>query len=107
MSQIVTVLDGRFMLNKQQVHDYLSERFNFPDYYGKNLDALYDLMSTYHQEEKLIVLLIYSEFMLDQLGQYGHNLISTFEDAARVNPKLDFRMKNYIYIDESEDFLNA
>lgn len=104
MSKIVTVLNGHNMMNKKQVHDYLSERFNFPDYYGRNLDALYDLMSTYQQPEKLIILLIYSEIMFDQLGEYGEKLVSVFEDANKINPNIDFRMKDYIFINESEVF---
>lgn len=104
MDKIVTVLNGYNMLSKEQVHTYLSDRLNFPDYYGKNLDALYDLLSTYSQPEKLIILLIYSEMMLDQLGEYGYKLVQTFEDASKGNPHLDFRMKDYIFINESEEF---
>ena len=104
MDKIVAVLNGYNMLNKEQVHDYLSDRLNFPDYYGKNLDALYDLLSTYSQPEKLIILLIYSEIMLDQLGDYGYKLVKTFEDASKINPHLDFRMKDFIFINESEEF---
>ena len=27
------------------MHDYLALKFEFPDYYGKNLDGLYDLLT--------------------------------------------------------------
>jgi ribonuclease inhibitor len=30
---------------QDDVHTYISERFKFPDYYGKNLDALYDCLT--------------------------------------------------------------
>lgn len=106
MSQIVTVLDGHSMINRKQVHQYLSERFNFPDYYGNNLDALYDLMSTYQQEDKLVILLIYSEIMLENLGDYGQKMIQVFQDASQSNPLIDFRMKDYVFFDESEMFIN-
>lgn len=29
------------------IHDYIARELNFPKYYGKNLDALYDMLSTY------------------------------------------------------------
>ena len=30
------------MDSKEEIHAYLQDVFHFPDYYGKNLDALYD-----------------------------------------------------------------
>ncbi len=36
------VLDASRMQTRKEVHDYLKEVLNLPDYYGKNLDALYD-----------------------------------------------------------------
>lgn len=31
--------------NKQELHHYLAKELNFPDYYGNNLDALYDCLT--------------------------------------------------------------
>ena len=30
---------------KELVHNYIAEKLGFPDYYGKNLDALYDCLT--------------------------------------------------------------
>lgn len=38
-------LDARKMQTKDEAHEYLKYRMDFPEYYGKNLDALYDLLS--------------------------------------------------------------
>ncbi len=35
--------------DSRQVHEYLAAQLSFPEYYGKNLDALYDVLSTYHE----------------------------------------------------------
>ena len=40
------ILDGELMTDRPTVHDLLSEKLAFPEYYGRNLDALYDLLST-------------------------------------------------------------
>lgn len=29
---------------RESAHDYIAEKFSFPSYYGKNLDALYDCL---------------------------------------------------------------
>lgn len=39
------VLDAAQMLTKEEAHTYLKEVFGFPEYYGRNLDALYDFLS--------------------------------------------------------------
>ena len=42
MKQIT--LDGNILADIAQVHDYIKEMLDFPEYYGKNLDALYDCL---------------------------------------------------------------
>ena len=32
-------------MSREEVHSYLKEKFAFPEYYGKNLDALYDCLT--------------------------------------------------------------
>ena len=43
MKQIV--LDGNILADATLVHDYLKEMLEFPEYYGKNLDALHDCLT--------------------------------------------------------------
>lgn len=43
MKQIT--LDGNLLADAAKVHDYLKEILEFPEYYGSNLDALYDCLT--------------------------------------------------------------
>lgn len=38
-----------------ELHQKIKEAFHFPDYYGENWDAFYDLMCTESKAEKVII----------------------------------------------------
>ena len=37
-------IDLNEMETEQEVHEFLMEQLHFPEHYGKNLDALYDML---------------------------------------------------------------
>ncbi len=39
------ILDFMPTNTKEEVHEYLAMKFDFPEYYGGNLDALYDCLT--------------------------------------------------------------
>ena len=82
------ILDGALMTDRTALHDQLAEKFAFPDYYGRNLDALYDLLSVY--PEQAAVTLIHADRLIENLGRYGKSVIRTFLDASRENVRLTF-----------------
>jgi len=88
------ILDGALMKDRTAVHDLLTEKFAFPDYYGRNLDALYDLLSTYSGEVNVI--LIHETQMYENLGHYGKSLLRTLQDAASFNANVKLSMSNEI-----------
>lgn len=40
------LLNGRFIQSLEDLYDELSRCLRFPEYFGRNLDALYDVLST-------------------------------------------------------------
>ena len=80
------LLDGRLMTGREAVHDLLAEKLNFPSYYGRNLDALYDLLTQQCSDLKITVADI--SVIRENLGIYATALFSTMEDAAAYNPFL-------------------
>ena len=65
---------------KQRGHDYLAEALNLPDYYGKNLDALYDCLTEMSCEIELV-----------NAGVVDKEIIDTFKDAPMENELLKFK----------------
>lgn len=80
------VIDGAMMFTREAAHDYLALRLGLPDYYGRNLDGLYDLLSARKEPTRLV---LYRRLELTEtLGQYGEALLEAIFDAGRENPSL-------------------
>ena len=73
------ILDGGKMTEKAAAHEHIAEAMAFPEGYGNNLDALWDLLSEGVERE---IELINSAVMLNALGAYGCRLLQCFFDAA-------------------------
>lgn len=75
----IITLDGKKI--KKKSHNYLKKVFDFPDYYGKNLDALYDCLTDISVETEIH--LINSDYV-------SLDLIDTFFDASVESDYLTF-----------------
>ena len=72
------VLDASFLGEREAAHDYLQEMLGLPDYYGRNLDALYDCLTDFND---LTLVIVNSEYA----GEYFDELLPVFEDACAVD----------------------
>ena len=77
-------LDCTLITDDQTAHDVFAQTLDFPATYGRNLDALYDLLSTCPETELTLTNLP----ALGKLFRYGDNLLLAVKDAARDNPNL-------------------
>ncbi len=83
-------LDGVEMTDKKKTHSYIKEKLALPDYYGNNLDALWDCLSTDYSQK--IIVIVHPGKLVENLGQYGGQLIAVFQEAATVNPFLHVKV---------------
>ena len=74
-------LDGRRMTTRENAHDHLAQQLALPSWYGRNLDALYDLLTAGIAADTIV--LSHAD-ALEALGAYGRRLMQTLEDAAEV-----------------------
>ena len=85
--QEIIVLEGEKMLSRREAHEHLAQQLALPDYYGRNLDALYDVLT--EREGPTRIIIRHGHTLLSWLGDYGKALIQTMLDADRVNPGLE------------------
>lgn len=80
-------LDLEKMSSLPALHKYLHQALELPEYYGANLDALYDCLSAMAEPTKLI---ISSKIGTPEyLGWYGEQLLCVLNDAADENEALE------------------
>ena len=88
----VTVeLKGSLITSKDALHDCLANGLQLPSYYGRNLDALFDLLTERGEETEIVV--TEWEALSLQLGHYAAALMDTLYDAAKENPKLTIKVQ--------------
>ena len=78
------IIDCEKLLQKEQAHLYLAEALEFPDYYGKNLDALFDCLT----ELGDCTIFLESENILRQTDGYETKVLKVLEEAALINSNL-------------------
>lgn len=80
------ILNGKRMISREVAHAYLKRKLGFPGYYGRNLDALWDLLTTIH--EPVEIRIFNRDSILLKMGEYGERLLSTIDEAAEENPRI-------------------
>lgn len=76
----IVILDGAEMTGRDRLHDYLSHELRLPEYYGHNLDALYDCLGELGPHTHII--LVNADILRSNLGEYGERLIEVFRESA-------------------------
>ena len=74
------IIDGNKITDKESLHETLKEKLVLPDYYGSNLDALWDCLTGWIELPTTIEWKNYSESEI-RLGDYANKVLETFKEA--------------------------
>ena len=85
------VLKGSAVTCRKDFHREIAALMNFPDWYGKNLDALKDVLTDIGEETCLT--LTETEQMKEQLGTYYRSVLRVFKDAAEENASFTWKLE--------------
>ena len=69
------------------LHIYLAYMLDLPAYYGKNLDALYDVLC---QESAGVRIVLAGEPASEEMAAYLPRLVCVLEDSTQENPHVCF-----------------
>jgi len=82
-------INGANMLTREAAHDELTSVLQLPAHYGRNLDALWDVVTTMHAE----LVLVNPAPMLNALQVYGCKLLQTLYEASQSGSGFVFRIE--------------
>ncbi len=80
------ILDGRLIKSRQQLHESVAAQLELPAWYGANLDALHDCLTSMKDEAHIV--LAHPEQMEKTLGSWLNALRRMLRDACAENPRL-------------------
>lgn len=81
------VMDAQTMTNREQAHTAFATAFAFPSEYGRNLDALHDLLCALPPTR---LTLYHPHCLVVSMGRYGKIMLQVLNDAAAENPFFQF-----------------
>jgi len=84
-------IDCSLVKNEADFHNLLADKLAFPNFYGKNLDALYDILR--ERDESMLVVFMNSSNLKPALGDRYEKFIKVLEDAKGGKT----RTKNFFY----------
>ena len=77
------IIDGSALPEAAAVHDLFTRALDLPEWYGRNLDALYDVLTERGEPLRLLVR------NPEALAEYAEDLLRTLAEAAAENPALE------------------
>lgn len=87
---VTCIIDGAKMTTRADAHRELAQALQLPEYYGANLDALWDVVSTCEAH----LTLVNAAALLNALQKYGCRLLAVLYEAAESNPRFRFHTES-------------
>lgn len=85
-------IDLTNVTDKKTLHALIAQTLHFPAYYGRNLDALYDMLT--QSSKKITVHFTNCAQAQNALGQYFTAFIETFLDAQNNGANISITQDN-------------
>ncbi len=80
------IIDGSQLNKQKELHETIARQLELPDYYGENLDALWDVLT--EQTAPMKITIRHGERFLRQLGAYGETVLELLQEAEEANENI-------------------
>ena len=84
------MLSGQYMKTPADLHKYIESEMLFPEGSARTMEGLWDELMKI--EYPTHITLIHSSAMLDEIYEYGEELVQDFCDTCIENPNLTFTL---------------
>ena len=86
------IIEGKGIATPDQFHDAISRALAFPDYYGRNLDALWDCLTGWIDTPTTV---IWKDFAVSKakLGEFGERVAKLLHDVAAEVDSFEIRFE--------------
>ena len=74
--------------SRKVLHDYLEQELLLPDYYGRNLDALHDILSSINRKGAVTCHIINREKQSSRMVSLYQAMLDMLTDLGRENPNI-------------------
>ena len=80
------ILNGETLRNMQDVYDFLKRELSFPDYFGNNLDALFDCLCDLPEDKCPLQMVITnpSDFLINEDKENKEELFCLLNDVQET-----------------------
>ena len=80
----ILIIDGQDLYGQKDLHEYLAKALDFPSYYGANLDALYDMLTS--RQTPTTIYLVNLDALSGHLGAtYNKKFLKLLLDVEEKN----------------------
>ena len=74
--------------SRKVLHDYLEQELLLPDYYGRNLDALHDILRSINRNGAVTFHIINREKQSSRMVSLYQAMLDMLTDLGRENPNI-------------------
>ncbi|WP_299399607.1 barstar family protein [Pelagibius sp.] len=97
MTAPVVRIDGRRIVDRESFHDVFAEAFGFPDFYGRNMDAWIDCLSSLGSSDDGLTQIRAPEggvvaLQLDHADALSARCPEVFEDLVNCSAPVNLRL---------------
>ena len=84
----IVLIDGNKIKTQKKLHSEFKKSLDLPDWYGENLDALYDVL-TYITDE-IGVIAVNTDLLAENLGEYWDKFLYLMNDVENERTGFHF-----------------